>query len=76
MTWKMVIPAKDLSATLLEFFKYNLPFDITLCTGTSRRGQRRVCFSINGSTMEDIHAKMDALKAVIYKYQLRGNIEQ
>lgn len=76
MTVQMVIPAKDVSAILLDFIKDNLPFDITVRTGTARRGQRRVCFSINGSTQEYIHAKIDALEAVIYKYQLRGNIEQ
>ena len=76
MTVQMVIPAKDVSAILLDFIKDNLPFDITVRTGKSRRGQRRVCFSINGSTQEDILAKIDALEAVIYKYQLRGNIEQ
>lgn len=76
MTVQMVIPAKDVSAILLDFLKDNLPFDITVRTGTARRGQRRACFSINGSTQEDIHAKIDALEAVIYKYQLRGNIEQ
>ena len=48
MTVQMVIPAKDVSAILLDFIKDNLPFDITVRTGKSRRGQRRVCFSING----------------------------
>lgn len=76
MTVQMVIPAKDVSAILLDFIKDNLPFDITVRTGTARRGQRRVCFSINGRTQEDILDKIDALEAVIYKYQLRGNIEQ
>lgn len=76
MKVEMAMPAKDVSAILLEFLKDSLPFDITVRTGKNRCGQRRVVFSVWGTTQEDIHAKLCALETVIDKYNLRANIEQ
>ncbi len=75
MKVKMMMPAMYVSDILLDFIKENLPF-VAVRTCIRKRGQRRVAFSISGSTHEDILAKMDALEAVLYKYRLRGNIEQ
>lgn len=76
MCVQMRMPSADVPATMLEWLEDSLPFDITVRTGRGFMGQRRVVFSVYGSTQTDIMAKLEALETFIDQHQLRNNIEQ
>ena len=75
MVVKMRMPAADVPPLLVAWLEEALPYDITVKTGTAR-GERRVVFTVTGSTQEDIAAKLDALEILIDTHQLKAAIEQ
>lgn len=63
---KRRMSAAAVPALLVEWLKDDgLPFDIEVCTGRRRQGERQLVFTITGTTMEDVTAKMEALEHTI-----------
>lgn len=61
----VVMPTAEISKALNTWFDENLPIDIRIRRGV-KKGRKVVCFSIYGSTQENIMAKWNALEKVIY----------
>lgn len=61
----VVMPTAEISKALNTWFDENLPIDIRIRRGV-KKGRKVVCFSIYGSTQENIMAKWDALEKLIY----------
>lgn len=62
----VVMPTAEISKALNTWFDENLPIDIRIRRGV-KRGRKVVCFSIYGSTQENIMAKWDALEKLLKK---------
>lgn len=61
-----VMPTAEISKALNTWFDENLPIDIKIRRGV-KKGRKVVCFSIYGSTQEDIMAKWNALEKLLKK---------
>lgn len=61
----VVMPTAEISKALNTWLDENLPIDIRIRRGM-KKGRKVVCFSIYGSTQENIMAKWNALEKVIY----------
>ena len=57
----VVMPTAEISKALNTWFDENLPIDIRIRRGV-KKGRKVVCFSIYGSTQENIMAKWNALE--------------
>lgn len=77
---QMVMPSALVPSVLTEWLTDALPFDITVKTGTRRngmyKGQKMVCFTVYGTTQEDINDKLDALELLIDAHQLKEAITE
>lgn len=62
----VVMPTAEISKALNTWFDENLPIDIRIRRGV-KKGRKVVCFSIYGSTQENIMAKWDALEKLLKK---------
>ena len=62
----IVMPTAEISKALNTWFDENLPIDIRIRRGV-KKGRKVVCFSIYGSTQENIMAKWDALEKLLKK---------
>lgn len=62
----VVMPTAEISKALNTWFDENLPIDIKIRRGV-KKGRKVVCFSIYGSTQEDIMAKWNALEKLLKK---------
>lgn len=60
----VVMPTAEISKALNTWFDENLPIDIRIRRGV-KKGRKMVCFSIYGSTQENIMAKWDALEKLL-----------
>lgn len=66
MRVKKSMNTEAVPALLVEWLKDDgLPFDIEVCAGRRRQGERQLVFTITGTTMEDVTAKMEALEHTI-----------
>lgn len=62
----VVMPTAEISKALNTWFDENLPIDIRIRRGV-KKGRKVVCFSIYGSTQENIMAKWNALEKLLKK---------
>jgi hypothetical protein len=62
----VVMPTAEISKALNTWFDENLPIDIRIRRGV-KKGRKVICFSIYGSTQENIMAKWDALEKLLKK---------
>ena len=62
----VVMPTAEISKALNTWFDENLPIDIRIRRG-EKKGRKVVCFSIYGSTQENIMAKWNALEKLLKK---------
>lgn len=63
---KRQISTAAVPALLVEWLKADgLPFDITVCAGRRRQGERQLVFTVTGTTQEDVTAKWRALERTI-----------
>lgn len=62
----VVMPATEIPKALNTWFDENLPTDIRIRLGV-KKGRKVVCFSIYGSTQENIMAKWNALEKLLKK---------
>ena len=62
----VVMPTADISKALNTWLDKGLPTDISIRRGT-RKGRKVVCFSIFGSSQEDIMAKWEAVEKLLNK---------
>ena len=62
----VVMPPAEISKALNTWFDENLPIDIRIRRGV-KKGRKVVCFSIYGSTQENIMAKWNALEKLLKK---------
>ena len=62
----VVMPTAENSKALNTWFDENLPIDIRIRRGV-KKGRKVVCFSIYGSTQENIMAKWNALEKLLKK---------
>ena len=62
----IVMPTAEISKALNTWLDENLPVDITIRRGI-RKGRKMVCFSVYGSSQEDIMAKWEALEKLLNK---------
>ena len=62
----VVMPTAEISNALNTWFDENLPIDIRIRRGV-KKGRKVVCFSIYGSTQENIMAKWNALEKLLKK---------
>ena len=62
----VVMPTTEISKALNTWFDENLPIDIRIRRGV-KKGRKVVCFSIYGSTQENIMAKWNALEKLLKK---------
>lgn len=62
----VVMPTAEISKALNTWFDKNLPIDIRIRRGV-KKGRKVVCFSIYGSTQENIMAKWNALEKLLKK---------
>lgn len=62
----VVMPTAEISKALNTWLDENLPVDITIRRGI-RKGRKMVCFSVYGSSQEDIMAKWEALEKLLNK---------
>ena len=60
----VVMPTAEISKALNTWFDENLPIDIRIRRGV-KKGRKVVCFSIYGSTQENIMAKWNALEKLL-----------
>ena len=60
----VVMPAREISEAMTKWLDSNLPLDIQLRRG-NRKGEKVVCFSVYGTTQENIMAKWEALERLI-----------
>ena len=60
----IVMPTAEISKALNTWFDENLPIDIRIRRGV-KKGRKVVCFSIYGSTQENIMAKWNALEKLL-----------
>lgn len=68
----VVIPTAEISELLNSWFEENLPADIRIRRGV-RKGQKVVCFSIYGTSQEDIIDKWNALDTLLERHK---NVEK
>ena len=62
----VIMPTAEISKALNTWFDENLPIDIRIRRGV-KKGRKVVCFSIYGSTQENIMAKWNALEKLLKK---------
>lgn len=62
----VVMPATGISKALNTWFDENLPTDIRIRMGV-KKGRKVVCFTVYGSSQEEIIAKWESLEKVINK---------
>lgn len=62
----VVMPTAEISKALNTWLDENLPIDIRIRRGM-KKGRKVVCFSIYGSTQENIMAKWNALEKLLKK---------
>lgn len=62
----VVMPTAEISKALNTWLDENLPIDIRIRRGV-KKGRKVVCFSIYGSTQENIMAKWNALEKLLKK---------
>ena len=62
----VVMPTAEISKALNAWLDENLPVDIRIRRGV-KKGRKVVCFSIYGSTQENIMAKWNALEKLLKK---------
>lgn len=62
----VVMPTAEISKALNIWLDKNLPADISIRRGI-RKGRKMVCFSVYGSSQEDIMAKWEALEKLLNK---------
>lgn len=62
----VVMPTAEISKALNTWFDENLPIDIRIRRGV-KKGRKVICFSIYGSTQENIMAKWNALEKLLKK---------
>lgn len=62
----VVMPTAEIPKALNTWFDENLPIDIRIRRGV-KKGRKVVCFSIYGSTQENIMAKWNALEKLLKK---------
>lgn len=67
MKIQVAMSAELVTKSLNLWLENNLPLDISIRQGKTPKGQRRVVFTIFGSSQEDIMAKWEALKTLIEK---------
>lgn len=60
----IVMPTAEISKALNTWFDENLPIDIRIRRGV-KKGRKVVCFSVYGSTQENIMAKWNALEKLL-----------
>ena len=62
----VVMPANEIKKSLDRWLDVNLPVDISIRRG-KRKGRKVVCFTIYGTTQEDINTKWNALEKLLKK---------
>lgn len=62
----VVMPTAEISKALNAWLDENLPIDIRIRRGV-KKGRKVVCFSIYGSTQENIMAKWNSLEKLLKK---------
>lgn len=62
----VIMPASEISKALNKWLEENLPVDISMRRGR-KKGRKIVCFTIYGTTQENINAKLEGLEKVLRK---------